>query len=363
MTTDNGGSTNGRNHKWYLPRFLREDYSPYQCKVSANRENYNLAARRIHLQNLIKSWYNTGQNPFRKPIECSNCLFDTRIPNIYIGPEGLCNMCMTYRRNFRPEILASELECFLNTPREAGAELDAVVAFSGGKDSSISLYLARKRFHLKVEAVLVDNGFIPKPVIDNGRRFCHSLGVELVVLPIDFAADVKRMMDEEFRNGYPCYKCTEMFHRRILDYCAEKRINRVVLGRNWWRWLEPEVRAVRRMKDASGRMEIQFLSLPFALQLTESWVKQTLSELGWKPVKIHGNSTNCLIPGLVEHTLYRRLGYHPELNLISREVISGYLTKEEAKRQLANVKDLTPELRKLVDLKVRQGTDAGAAEG
>lgn len=359
METIHGGRVNGKR-KWYLPRFLQEDYSPYQCKVSANRENYNLSARRIHLQNMIKSWYNTGRNPFRRPIECSHCLFDTRIPNIYIGPEGLCNMCMTYRRNFRPEILASELEVFRNTPREPGAALDAVVAFSGGKDSSISLYLARERFGLQVEAVLVDNGFIPKPVIDNGRKFCRSLGVELIVLPIEFASDVKRMMEDEFKSGYPCYKCTDMFHRRIVDHCVARRVNRVVLGRNWWRWLEPEVRAVRRVK--AGGLEIQLLSLPFALQLTESWVKEKLSELGWKPVKIHGNSTNCLIPGLVEHTLYRRLGYHPELNLISREVISGYLTKEEGRRQLSNVKDLTPELRNLVDLRVRQATNANAAE-
>lgn len=361
MSEERGRRSN-RWGKWYLPRFLREDYSPYQCKVSANRENYDLAARRIHLQNMIKSWYNTGRNPFRRPVECTDCLFDTRIPNIYIGPEGRCNMCMTYRRNFRPEILRSELECFLNTPRESGAELDAVVAFSGGKDSSISLYLAAARFNLKVEAVLVDNGFIPKPVIDNGRKFCESLGVELVVLPVDFASDVKRMMEDGFQSGYPCYKCTEMFHRRILDHCADKRINRVVLGRNWWRWLEPEVRAVRRMKAPGNEMEIQFLSLPFALQLTENSVKETLNELGWKPVKIHGNSTNCLIPGLVEHTLFQRLGYHPELNLISREVISGYLTKEEGRRQLSNVKNLTPELRKLVDLKVRQETAVRATE-
>jgi len=346
-----------------LPRFLREDYSPYQCRVSANREDYDLRARGIHLQNMIKTWVNTGRNPFHRPVECRTCLFDTRIPNIYIGSDGLCNMCLTYRRNFKAEIIASELETFLGTPREAGSDMDAVVAFSGGKDSAASLLLARTRFDLKVVAVLVQNGFIPKAVVDNGRWFCERMGVELVVLEMPFAAEVKEMMDDGFRKGYPCYKCTDGFHREIQRYCGRHRINRVVLGRNWWRWLEPEVRSVRWLKDDESGLNLQYLSLPFALQLTESGVKQMLAAEGWHPVRIHGNSTNCLIPGLVESTLHRRLGYHPELNLLSREVITGYLSKEEATEQLADVKDMSQQLRRLLaqKLEAKNGTDGGEA--
>ena len=72
------------------------------------------------------------------------------------------------------------------------------------------------------------------------------------------------------------------------------------------------------------------------------------------PAKIHGNWTNCLIPGLVEHTLYKRLGYHPELNLLSREVITGYMDKEKAKEELRQIKDLTPALRRMVDKKIEK---------
>lgn len=340
-----------------LPRFLREDYSPYRCQVSPNRENYGLRARRVHLQNLLKTWFNTGQNPFRRPVECKECLFDTRIPNIYIGPDGLCNMCLTYRRNFKPGILEAELATFLGTPREPGCTLDAAVAFSGGKDSTASLYLARKKFGLEVVAVLVDNGFIPSPVIENGRNVCDRLGVELVVLPVDFAPDLKRMMDDRFRSAYPCYRCTEMFHSAIQKYCVAHRINRVILGRNWWRWLEPEVRAVRRVTDEASGMEIQFLSLPFALQMNLQKTMALLAELGWEPVAIHGNSTNCLVPGLVEYPVFRRLGYHPELNLLSREVISGYLDKPSAAKRLTKVEDLTETLRCMLDEKLRTRAD------
>jgi hypothetical protein len=336
-------------YKLLLPAFLREDYSPYKCRVSANRENYDLRARRIHLQNMIKTWVNTGENPFIKPVECRKCLFDTRIPNIYIGPDGLCNMCMTYERNFDPELLASELETFLHTPREVGAELDAVVAFSGGKDSTVSLYLARKEYGLDVVAVLIDNGFIPGEVVEKGRDLCNALGVELVVRRIDFVPLVREMMRKQFKDGYPCYLCTTMFHQEIQRFCVENQVNRVILGRNWWRWLEPEVRAVRWVKDEGSGLNLQFLSLPFALQLSEESTKALLKQIEWSPVQIYGNSTNCLIPGLVEYTMIERLGYHPELNLLSREVISGYLDKEAAKQKLMQVEDRTPTLKRILD--------------
>lgn len=343
-----------KHTQFLIPRFLREDYSPYKCRVSGNRENYDLRARRIHLQNKMKTWVNTRRNPFFKPVECQACLFDTRIPNIYIGQDGLCNMCMTYKQNFNLEILNSELETFLNTPREDGIKMDAVVAFSGGKDSTVSLYHARKRLNLNVVAVMVDNGFIPEPVIENGRNWCKKMDVNLKVLQLEFAPYVKEMMDKDFKDGYPCYKCTELFHKEILKYCIKNRINRVILGRNWWRWLEPEVRSVRRVKDEESGLDIQFLSLPFALRLTEDGVKTLLENEGWLPVKIHGNSTNCLIPGLVEYTLFKHLGYHPELNLLSREVIAGYLDKEKAKGDLKVIKDLSPALQRIVHSKLEK---------
>jgi predicted PP-loop superfamily ATPase len=319
-------------------------------------------ARRIHLQNRIKTWVETGENPFRSPVECRQCLFDTRIPNIYISSDGLCNMCRTYRQNFKLEVLAAEVEAFLRTPREHGSEVDAVVAFSGGKDSAVSLLLARRRFDLNVIPVMVQNGFIPEAVVENGRRFCRRMGTELVVLDIEFTSYVRQMMDDGFRNGYPCYKCGELFHAEIQRFCAQHRINRVILGRNWWRWIEPEDRSVRWVQDAASGLNMQFMSLPFALQLTEEEVQELLAVEGWTPIRIHGNSTNCLIPGLVEHTLFQRLGYHPELNLLSREVIAGHMTKESARAQLRDVRDLTPALRAMVTRRIPEPGDEAPPE-
>jgi PP-loop superfamily ATP-utilizing enzyme len=344
------------------PKFLREDYSPYQCNVAVNGINYDARTRRIHWQNQIKTWVNTGKNPFVQPVECRKCLFDTRIPNIYIGEDGICNMCMTYKKNFKQEILDSELQTFLNTPRESGAKVDAVVGFSGGKDSAVSLITARRQLGLEVTAVLVQNGFIPEPVVENGQKLCDKLGVDLVVLNIDLAPYVKEMMDNDFKTGYPCYKCGDMFHREIQKYCVQNRINRIIMGRNWWHWIEPEVRSTRWLTDEETGMKLQLFSLPFVLQLTEKDVYRILDETGWSTVKIHGNSTNCVIPGLVEYQLHQRLGYHPEVNLLSREVITGFLDKEEARHQLADIRDNRDALQKLVNKRLEETKQAQEAK-
>jgi len=332
-----------------IPAFIREDYSPYACKVSTNKENYGLKGRLIHAQNLIKTSINLKRLPFPHPIQCKNCLFDTRMPNIYITKEGICNMCHTYHKNFNPVILKNELEQFLRRPREAGAQFDAIVAFSGGKDSTVSLYIASQEFKLKVIAVLVDNGFIPEEVIRNGQEICQHLGVPLRIETIDFLPELRKLAKTNFRTGYPCNVCTVLFHDVLSKVATELKINRVVLGRNWWRYLEPTVKSVRTIRPPQADWDIEFMSLPFALQLKEDDQLPYLQKAGWKPRKLDGHSTNCLIPGLVEKTVFDRLGYHPEINLLSREVIVGFVSKEKALQKITQVKDLSSDLKRLLN--------------
>jgi hypothetical protein len=337
-----------------VPAFLRENYSPYKCKVSSNKENYDLTGRIWHLKNLIKTTVNLKRLPFPSPIQCRDCLFDTRLPNIYIWSDGVCNMCHTYKEKFDAAILENEVKDFMSRKREPGAQYDAVIAYSGGKDSTVSLSLAVNRYHLKVMAVLVDNGFIPQEVIDNSQRICDDLDVPLRVVRAEFASQLNELMKNNFSTGYPCYACTILFHDVITRVCVEEKVNRVITGRNWWRMLDPVFSAVKVIQPQGTDLKVEFLSLPFALQLKETDEPPYLEQVGWTKVKsVYGHSTNCLVPGLVEKTAYDRIGYHPELNLVSREVICGFLTKEKGLEKISTVKDLSRELRELVNEKLK----------
>ena len=341
--------------KRLVPAFIREDYTPYDCKVSAIKENYNMKGRMIHAQNIIKTIINTKRIPLRTPIQCKECLFNTRIPNIYITHEGICNMCHAYKKNFDLSALQEELKDFLAKKREPGAQYDAVVAYSGGKDSTVSLSIAVQDYHLKVLAVLVDNGFIPQEVIDNSTEICSKLGVPFKVVKFDFIPKLKELKKDNFAKGYPCNVCTIIFHDVITKVCVDERVNRVILGRNWWRLLDPKVKAIRIVQPPGVDFSIEFMSLPFALQMKEEDQQKYLQRVGWIRKNIYGDSTNCLIPGLVEKTVYDRIGYHPELNLLSREVITGFIKKEKAASQLSTVKDLSEQLNSILDKKDTTG--------
>jgi len=260
-------------------------------------------------------------------------------------------MCYAYDKNFDPEVLKDELNQFLAKEREPEADYDAVAAFSGGKDSTVSLCIAVEEFGLKILAVLVDNGFIPQEVIENSKEICDRLGVPLRIEQIDFAPKLNELLETNFTGGYPCNVCTVLFHDVMTRVCIEQKVNRVIMGRNWWRILDPVVRAVRIVEPPGISWNIEFMSLPFALQLKEEDQEPYLQRVGWKPKNIYGDSTNCLIPGLVEKIVYDRIGYHPELNLLSREVIAGFISKERALEEISSVRDLSHELRETLKRK------------
>ena len=196
---------------------------------------------------------------------------------------------------------------------------------------------------------------IPQEVIENSTEICSKLGVPFKVVKFDFIPKLKELKKDNFAKGYPCNVCTIIFHDVITKVCVDEKVNRVILGRNWWRLLDPKVKAVRTVQPPGVDFNIEFMSLPFALQMKEEDQQKYLQRVGWTRKNIYGDSTNCLIPGLVEKTVYDRIGYHPELNLLSREVITGFIKKEKAASQLSTVKDLSEQLNSILDKKDTTG--------
>jgi hypothetical protein len=98
------------------------------------------------------------------------------------------------------------------------------------------------------------------------------------------------------------------------------------------------------------------MSLPFALHLKEEDQEKYLQRVGWQKKDISGHSTNCLVPGLVEKVVFDRIGYHPELNLLSREVICGFLGKEKALSKISLVNDLSNKLKTILNNKKEENT-------
>jgi len=120
---------------------------------------------------------------------CSKCILPDTFPGISFDEQGVCNFC----RDFKGEVALKEekqeyYNKFLKLIEEVKgkSDYDATLAYSGGKDSTYTLYLLKETFKLKVLPITFDNGFISDQAFKNIRAVCENLGIDNIVFKADF---------------------------------------------------------------------------------------------------------------------------------------------------------------------------------
>jgi sulfate adenylyltransferase subunit 2 len=112
------------------------------------------------------------------------------------GPDNLGAEHMSYEIS---HLRALESEA-IHVMREVAAEIgQAVLLFSGGKDSAVLLHLARKAFHpagLPFPVMHVDTGHNFPEVIEYRDRMVAELGAELIVASVQESIDAGRVTEE-----------------------------------------------------------------------------------------------------------------------------------------------------------------------
>jgi hypothetical protein len=86
-------------------------------------------------------------------------------------------------------------------------EFDALIPYSGGKDSSFVLYTAKKKLGLNCLAYTADNGYLTEHAKVNIERTCRKLGVEHIYYR--FNPELMNRLYALFvkKTGYPCSAC------------------------------------------------------------------------------------------------------------------------------------------------------------
>lgn len=113
---------------------------------------------------------------------CSRCILPETLPAIEFDRQGVCNYCRDYERSFHEweKISRKKEEEFiklLNTAKRKKRAYDCLVPLSGGKDSTLVLYLCAKLYGMHCLAVTFDNGFmtpLAKENIDNALKSTNS---------------------------------------------------------------------------------------------------------------------------------------------------------------------------------------------
>jgi predicted PP-loop superfamily ATPase len=307
---------------------------------------------------------------------CTKCILPASFPGISFAEDGVCSICRDFAEQGTPTSSSKHLSELLSktieTSKSKKARYDAVVAFSGGKDSTFLMYVLKEKFDLKLLAVTFDNGFLSEACSDNMRNVVTALNVDHTIIKYR-QNDLNQMfLASALSPIYPdhltkfgsgvCISCIRMVMTAALRTAVEKQIPMVMLGNSPGQLLRSDEEliyqdnkipfALRRQLFAKLAEELgpwaydylmltaeEYRTSPFPYLISplpilgydEKEIYRTIAELGWsKPKDVDPNSTNCRLNafGIVMHkNLYR---FHPYDYEMSQLVRLGSMSRDAA---------------------------------
>lgn len=199
---------------------------------------------------------------------CSRCGLPENWGITIFDKKGVCNYCRFYDtikdklRDFErwEKLFADHLN-----QHKSKYEYDAVVGFSGGKDSSYIIYKLKTHYKCKVLAVTVNFGFMPTLfALDNSKRVAESLEVDHIIY--DATSDeIKEGFKNAIKKGRLCGLCTALCTAFTRKIAIEKHIPFYILGADrgqLFRDLSPETGPL------SGGAGIARMLTPYSVEKT-----------------------------------------------------------------------------------------------
>ncbi len=129
---------------------------------------------------------------------CSRCVMDTTDTDIQFDENGVCNHCRQYKIRVKKDLHYDKkgqqlLESLIQNIKRKGKnkEFDCIIGVSGGVDSTMVAYVAKKQLGLKPLAVHFDNGWDSELAVNNIKKTLNKLDIELYTHVVDW---------EEFRD-------------------------------------------------------------------------------------------------------------------------------------------------------------------
>lgn len=114
---------------------------------------------------------------------CTRCILPATFPLIEFDDKGVCNYCHGYHKI---DYLGEEqLLQIADKHRKNGDQVDCLVPFSGGRDSSFTLQYIVKKLKLKPVAFSYDWGMLTDLARRNQSRLCGKLGIEHILVSAD----------------------------------------------------------------------------------------------------------------------------------------------------------------------------------
>jgi N-acetyl sugar amidotransferase len=297
--------------------------------------------------------------------------------------KGVCSVCKQVEFKQTGIDWNSKLEEFHKIVDQVRGkhDYDCIVPFSGGKDSTFTLWYLIKKMKLKPLVVRFDHGFMRPTLIENNLRTFRTLGCDVLNFTPNWQIVRKLMFESLRRRGDFCWHC----HTGIFAYpmwiALEKKVPLVIWGEpsaeysSFYSYDDDEEVDERRFnsfvnlginaEDMLGMLDNTVGDYPVTARdlkpysyppITEMraqklrsiclgsyvpWdVKEQVAlikeELGWKGEEVEGvppeydyEKIECFMQGMRDYIKYLKRGFGRTTHLASIDIRNGRLTREE----------------------------------
>lgn len=167
--------------------------------------------------------------------KCNICINDMSVRKISFNENDVCNYCENFSK------IESQLNDYENLEKLFNERIDKIkgkytydvaVGISGGKDSVYVLYQLINKYHLKVKAFTLNNGFLSDEAKENINKIVKEFGVEHEYIEFD-----KELLKKFYRYSMkkwlvPCMACSYIGYATMINYTSKINAGMCIHGRS-----------------------------------------------------------------------------------------------------------------------------------
>ena len=291
---------------------------------------------------------------------CVRCIMDTTDPDITFDENGVCNHCRNYKNQAQYIFSEDKMKEVVGKikRKSKGREYDCLIGLSGGVDSCMSAYLAKKS-GLNSLAVHVDNGWNSEVSQSNIERTLKKLNIDLYTHVIDWE-EFKDLQRSFILASVPNidYPYDHAILALLFNKSAEMGIKYIIFGTNiktefimpkGWGYNSWDSKHLRAIHDRFGKLKIEtcptvsiwelgyysfiknirvFRILDY-IDYNKAKAKEFLiNEFGWKDYGAK-HCESIYTRFFIGYYLPKKFGYDRNRAWMSTLILSGQLTRDE----------------------------------
>ena len=304
---------------------------------------------------------------------CSRCILLETYPDITFDENGICNKCHEYDEKWgKRELnkLQNELIGIFNWAKEQGKKYDCIIPFSGGKDSTYTVYLLRRVYGLKVLTVNFKNGLQTEAAYKNIERTVRILDVGFASYGPPWSL-MKKLYAHFLRTaGHFCWPCDMGIWATVYRIAEQEDVPLIVSGfsaqiesrgakiysynNQFFRNVVGDLitpqeykdflaltrfqAALRRLKHYRLTRYRRGINLPDYLDWDDKVIKDTIERgVGWSSEGLASKDhIDCLFAPVKNYLVVQKWGFGEKTTKYSAMIRAGQISREEALKRVSN---------------------------